>query len=156
MLHYHSCVLLWTIQVSGNLAFFIIHVPCNPTAAIHLRCRPHFNALSDFLLIRIYRSGYFNPAVVYDHLGEIYFTLVVGKFFVCILLYIKVSWGNLWNLVFNCKVVPLLQRFVNWNFCSQAFYPKLSPKIKVNVPKSLPTPFIFPKILKWTIFFSKF
>ncbi|XP_024364131.1 7-dehydrocholesterol reductase [Physcomitrium patens] len=37
----------------------------------------------------LYKSGYFNPAVVYDHLGEIYFTLVVGSFFVCILLYIK-------------------------------------------------------------------
>ncbi|KAM0914860.1 hypothetical protein ACQ4PT_011237 [Festuca glaucescens] len=33
--------------------------------------------------------GIFNPAIVYDHLGEIYSALVFGSFVFCILLYIK-------------------------------------------------------------------
>jgi 7-dehydrocholesterol reductase len=33
--------------------------------------------------------GIFNPAIVYDHLGEIFSTLVFGSFVFCILLYIK-------------------------------------------------------------------
>jgi hypothetical protein len=37
------------------------------------------------------RFGIFNPAIVYDHLGEIYSALVFGSFVFCIFLYIKVS-----------------------------------------------------------------
>ncbi|CAA6671151.1 unnamed protein product [Spirodela intermedia] len=33
--------------------------------------------------------GIFNPAIVYDHLGEIYSALIVGSFVFCILLHIK-------------------------------------------------------------------
>ncbi|XP_056699917.1 7-dehydrocholesterol reductase-like [Spinacia oleracea] len=36
-----------------------------------------------------FRSGIFNPTIVYDHLGEIYSTLIFGSFIFCILLYIK-------------------------------------------------------------------
>nr|CAB3449745.1 unnamed protein product [Digitaria exilis] len=35
------------------------------------------------------RFGIFNPAIVYDHLGEIYSALVFGSFVFCIFLYIK-------------------------------------------------------------------
>jgi hypothetical protein len=38
------------------------------------------------------RFGIFNPAIVYDHLGEIYSALVFGSFVFCIFLYIKVSY----------------------------------------------------------------
>jgi hypothetical protein len=37
------------------------------------------------------RFGIFNPAIVYDHLGEIFSALVFGSFVFCIFLYIKVS-----------------------------------------------------------------
>ena len=33
--------------------------------------------------------GILNPAIVYDHLGEIYSTLLFGSFIFCIFLYIK-------------------------------------------------------------------
>ena len=37
------------------------------------------------------RFGIFNPAIVYDHLGEIFSALVFGSLVFCIFLYIKVS-----------------------------------------------------------------
>ncbi|ERN12476.1 7-dehydrocholesterol reductase [Amborella trichopoda] len=39
--------------------------------------------------ISIWWLGIFNPAIVYDHLGEIFSALIIGSFFFCILLYIK-------------------------------------------------------------------
>jgi 7-dehydrocholesterol reductase len=38
-----------------------------------------------------FRFRIFNPTIVYDHLGEIYSTLIFGSFIFCIFLYIKVS-----------------------------------------------------------------
>lgn len=39
--------------------------------------------------VLIWRLGWFNPAVVYDHLGEIFSALIFGSIIFCILLYIK-------------------------------------------------------------------
>ncbi|CAN6452710.1 unnamed protein product [Victoria cruziana] len=39
--------------------------------------------------VTIWRLGIFNPAIVYDHLGEIFSALIVGSFVFCIFLYIK-------------------------------------------------------------------
>ncbi|KAK3157929.1 hypothetical protein QOZ80_2AG0130400 [Eleusine coracana subsp. coracana] len=39
--------------------------------------------------ISLWWFGIFNPAIVYDHLGEIYSALVFGSFVFCIFLYIK-------------------------------------------------------------------
>ena len=39
--------------------------------------------------IAIWWFGLFNPAIVYDHLGEIFSALIIGSFIFCILLYIK-------------------------------------------------------------------
>ncbi|XP_031501298.1 7-dehydrocholesterol reductase [Nymphaea colorata] len=39
--------------------------------------------------VTIWWLGIFNPAIVYDHLGEIFSALIVGSFIFCILLYIK-------------------------------------------------------------------
>ncbi|KAH9312236.1 hypothetical protein KI387_027271, partial [Taxus chinensis] len=39
--------------------------------------------------IAIWWFGLFNPAIVYDHLGEIFSSLIIGSFIFCILLYIK-------------------------------------------------------------------
>ncbi|XP_069151320.1 7-dehydrocholesterol reductase isoform X1 [Solanum lycopersicum] len=36
-----------------------------------------------------FRFGIFNPAIVYDHLGEIFSTLIFGSLVFCVLLYIK-------------------------------------------------------------------
>lgn len=60
------------------------------------------NFLSEFefgilLLYLYFRFGIFNPTVVYDHLGEIYSTLIFGSLVFCVLLYIKVRIGNLAN-----------------------------------------------------------
>lgn len=54
------------------------------------------------LLCLFFRFGIFNPAIVYDHLGEIYSALIFGSLIFCIFLYIKVraySWTcDLWTL----------------------------------------------------------
>ncbi|KMZ69960.1 7-dehydrocholesterol reductase [Zostera marina] len=39
--------------------------------------------------ISLWWFGVFNPAIVYDHLGSIFSSLLVGSFFFCILLHIK-------------------------------------------------------------------
>lgn len=39
--------------------------------------------------IAIWWFGLFNPAIVYDHLGEIFSALIIGSFIFCIFLYIK-------------------------------------------------------------------
>ncbi|KAJ7531615.1 hypothetical protein O6H91_14G051300 [Diphasiastrum complanatum] len=39
--------------------------------------------------IGIWRLGWFNPSIVYDHLGEIYSALIIGSFIFCVFLYIK-------------------------------------------------------------------
>lgn len=56
------------------------------------------NELTSFLL---FRFGIFNPAIVYDHLGEIFSALVFGSLVFCILLYVKVSFYSM-NGVFLC------------------------------------------------------
>lgn len=54
----------------------------------------------------MYKTGYFNPAIVYDHLGEIFSTLIIGSFLVCCLLYVKghlmpssLDWGSSGNVL---------------------------------------------------------
>eukprot|EP00250_Pteridium_aquilinum_P016192 c22993_g1_i1 orf=421-1800(-) len=39
--------------------------------------------------VLIWRLGWFNPAIVYDHLGEIFSALIFGSIVFCVLLYIK-------------------------------------------------------------------
>ncbi|WJX48599.1 7-dehydrocholesterol reductase [Trifolium repens] len=39
--------------------------------------------------VALWWFGIFNPTIVYDHLGEIYSTLIFGSFIFCIFLYIK-------------------------------------------------------------------
>ncbi|EFJ06471.1 hypothetical protein SELMODRAFT_135440 [Selaginella moellendorffii] len=42
----------------------------------------------------MWRFGWFNPALVYDHLGEIFSTLIFGSIVFCVLLYIKARQGH--------------------------------------------------------------
>eukprot|EP00245_Coleochaete_scutata_P012820 TRINITY_DN5029_c0_g1_i1.p1 TRINITY_DN5029_c0_g1~~TRINITY_DN5029_c0_g1_i1.p1 ORF type:complete len:493 (+),score=88.62 TRINITY_DN5029_c0_g1_i1:52-1479(+) len=58
--------------------------------------------------ITIWRMGWFNPSIVYDHLGEIISALNIGSFLFCIFLYIKghvapssSDWGSSGNIVFD-------------------------------------------------------
>lgn len=51
--------------------------------------------LTHFSTSPLCRFGIFDPAIVYDHLGEIYAALVVGSLVFCIFLYIKVSFSVL-------------------------------------------------------------
>lgn len=45
------------------------------------------------------REKHFNPAAVYDHLGEIYSALIIISFVVCLLIWLKVSY------IFSCLTV---------------------------------------------------
>jgi 7-dehydrocholesterol reductase len=52
------------------------------------------NGVAAYLLtlltyLALWWFGIFNPTIVYDHLGEIYSTLIFGSFVFCIFLYIK-------------------------------------------------------------------
>eukprot|EP00252_Welwitschia_mirabilis_P004381 TRINITY_DN14732_c0_g1_i1.p1 TRINITY_DN14732_c0_g1~~TRINITY_DN14732_c0_g1_i1.p1 ORF type:complete len:468 (-),score=58.01 TRINITY_DN14732_c0_g1_i1:391-1794(-) len=47
----------------------------------------YFTSLATY--IALWWFGVFNPAVVYDHLGEIFSALIIGSFIFCIFLYIK-------------------------------------------------------------------
>ncbi|CAM6033731.1 unnamed protein product [Sphagnum compactum] len=54
----------------------------------------------------LYKEKYFNPALVYDHLGEILSTLVITSFFFCCFLYMKghiipssSDWGSSGNIL---------------------------------------------------------
>lgn len=42
----------------------------------------------------IFRFGIFNPAVVYDHLGEIFSALILASFNFCFFLYVKLRISN--------------------------------------------------------------
>ncbi|KAL5723958.1 7-dehydrocholesterol reductase [Ranunculus cassubicifolius] len=46
-------------------------------------------AITLITYLSLWRSGLFNPAVVYDHLGEIFSALIFGSLAFCILLYLK-------------------------------------------------------------------
>lgn len=52
------------------------------------------NGLAAYLItamtyILIWRLRWFNPSLVYDHLGEVFSALILGSIVFCILLYIK-------------------------------------------------------------------
>ena len=51
-----------------------------------------------------YRFGIFDPAIVYDHLGEILSALVVGSLVFCVFLYLKVSFFFILYLDFGFSI----------------------------------------------------
>lgn len=105
---YFSMELRWFFTYSHwlEVARFLGETSSNILPAICLTCfLVLFYPLSiSWFMLSLYaffRFGIFNPTIVYDHLGEIFSTLIFGSFIFCIFLYIKVRVSSYANCHFN-------------------------------------------------------
>lgn len=65
------------------------------------------------------RLGLFDPAIVYDHLGDIFSTLIAGSFLFCVLLYIKVGPPVFFSLYYVFSIPQTLVPYSDTDLISQ-------------------------------------